>query len=63
MVKETVKCYCSNNLKNDYESQDINSQDSEHADKKSNNQYSEYEDEKETYAYDNNTVQQMCPHV
>jgi len=49
MVKEAVKCYCSNNLKNDYESQDINSQDSEHTDKKSNNQYSEYEDEEETY--------------
>ena len=30
MVKKTVKRYCSNNLKNDYESEEINSQDSEH---------------------------------
>ena len=38
MVKKTVKRYCSNNLKNDYETE-INSQDSEHEDKKSDNQY------------------------
>ena len=30
MVKKTVRRYCSNNLKNDYESEEINSQDSEH---------------------------------
>ena len=29
MVKKAVKRYCSNNLKNDYESEEINSQDSE----------------------------------
>ena len=34
MVKKAVKRYCSNNLKNDYESEEINSQDSEHEDKK-----------------------------
>jgi len=55
MVEEAVKCYCSNNFKNDYESQGINSQDSEHEDKKSDNQYSEYEDEEEIYAYDYET--------
>jgi len=60
MVEEAVKCYCSNNLKNDYESQEINSQDSEHEDKKIDNQYSEYEDEEETYAYDNETPCNKC---
>jgi hypothetical protein len=30
MVKKAVKRYRSNNLKNDYESEEINSQDSEH---------------------------------
>jgi len=35
MAKEAVKCYGLNNLKNDYESEEINSQDSEHEDKKS----------------------------
>jgi len=51
LVKKAVKRYCSNNLKNDYESEEINSQDSEHEDKKSDNQYSECDDEKETHAY------------
>jgi len=51
MVKKDVKRYCSNNLKNDYESEEINSQDSEHEDKKSDNQYSECNGEEETYAY------------
>ena len=46
----------SNNLKNDYESEEINSQDSEHEDKKSNNQYSECDDKEETYAYYNETL-------
>ena len=56
MVKKAVKRYCSNNLKNDYESEEINSQDSEHEDKKSNNQYSECDDKEETYAYYNETL-------
>jgi len=56
MVKKAVKRYYSNNLKNDYESEEINSQDSEHEDKKSNNQYSECDDKEETYAYYNETL-------
>ena len=56
MVKKAVKRYCSNNLKNDYESEEINSQDSEHEDKKSDNQYSECDDKEETYAYYNETL-------
>jgi len=56
MAKKTVKRYCSINLKNDYESEEINSQDSEHEDKKSNNQYSECDDKEETYAYYNETL-------
>ena len=64
MVNKAVKRYCSNNLKNDYESEEINSQDSEHADKKSNNQYSECDDKEETYAYYNETLlNKICPHV
>jgi len=64
MVKKAVKRYCSNNLKNDYESGDIKSQDSEHEDKKSDNQYSECDDEEETYAYYNKTLwNKMCPHA
>ena len=50
-----VKDKYSNNLKNFYESEKINSQDSEQEDKKSVNQYSEYEDEEETYAQYNET--------
>jgi len=65
MVKKAVKRCCSNNLKNDYESEEINSQDSEHEDKKSNNPYSECDDKEETYAYYNvlqrNTVKQNVP--
>ena len=56
MVNKAVKRYCSNNLKNDYESEEINSQDSEHEDKKSDNQYSECDDREETYAYYNETL-------
>jgi len=64
MVEEAVKCYCTNNLKNDYESEEINSQDSEHEDKKSDNKYSECEDEEETYAYYNETLyNKTCSHV
>jgi len=56
MVKKAVKRYCSNNLKNVYEIEEFNSQDSEHEDKKSNNQYSECDDKEETYAYYNETL-------
>jgi len=56
MVKKAVKRYCSNNFKNDYESEEINSQDSEHEDKKSNNQHLECNDKEETYAYYNETL-------
>jgi len=56
MVKKYVKRYCPNNLKNDYESEEMNSQDSEHEDKKSDNQYSECDDEEETYAYYHETL-------
>jgi len=56
MVKKAVKHYCSNSLKNDYESEEIDSQDSEHEDKKSDNQYSECDDKEETYAYYNETL-------
>ena len=52
------------NLKNDYESEEINFQVSKHEDKKGDDQYSEYEDKGGTYAhYNENTVHQMCPHV
>ena len=56
MVKKAVKRYCSNNLKNVYEIEEFNSQDSEHEDKKSNNQYSECDYKEETYAYYNETL-------
>jgi len=46
MVKKTVKRYCSNNLKNDYESEQINSQDSELEDKNIDKPYSECDDKK-----------------
>jgi len=50
MVKKAVKRYCSNNLKNDYESEEINSQDSEKMKtRKSDNQYSECDDKEDTY--------------
>jgi len=57
MVKKAVKRYCSNKLKNDYESEEINSQDSKkkNEDKKRDNQYSECDDKEETYAYYNKT--------
>jgi len=43
VVKEAVKCYYSNNLKNDYENKEmnLNSQDPEHEDKKSDEHCSE----------------------
>ena len=42
--------------KNDYESEEINSEDSAIEDKKSDNQYSECEDEEETHAYYKETL-------
>ena len=52
------------NLKNDYESEKINLQDSKHAHKKSDDQHSEYEDEEETYAHHKETLcNKMCPRV
>ena len=60
MVKKAVKCCCSNNLQNDYKSEEINSQDSEHEDKKSDDKNSGYDDEEETYAYHKETLCTKC---
>jgi len=52
------------NPMNDYESEEINFQDSKHEYKKSDDQYSEYKDEEETYAHHKETLcNKMCPHV
>ena len=52
------------NLKNDYESEEINLQDSKHEYNKRDDQYSEYEDEEETYAHHEETLcNKMWPHV
>jgi len=44
------------NLKNNYESEEINLQDSKHEYKKSDDQYSEYKDGEETYAHHKETL-------